>query len=71
MVAEVIDAPWVGVPVWIQWHNMALNMPRTHLPDHNLHRAEPDGVRTQGAFEHPSDPLGNWRHFIVLPFVTH
>ena len=71
MVAEVIDAPWAGIPVRIRWYNRALTLPRTHLPDRDLHRAEPDGVRPQGVARHPGDPLGNWRHFIVLPFATY
>ena len=45
MVVEVIDAPWAGVPVRIRWHNTVLDMPRTRLPDRDLHRAEPLGVR--------------------------
>ena len=33
LLAEVFDAPWAGVPVRIRWHNTALDMLRTHLPD--------------------------------------
>ena len=36
-----------------------LYMPRTHLPDRDLHRAEPLGVCSQGAFECAGDPLGD------------
>ena len=36
MVMEVIDAPWAGVPVRIRWHNTAMDMPRTHLPDGDI-----------------------------------
>ena len=36
-----------------------MDMPRTHLPDRDLHRAEQLGVRTQGASGRPSDPLGD------------
>ena len=36
MVVEVIDAPWAGVPVRIRWHNTAMDMPRTHLPDGDI-----------------------------------
>ncbi len=36
-----------------------LDMPRTHLPDRDLHREEPLGVRTPGAFGDPGDPLGD------------
>ena len=36
MVAEVIDAPWAGIPVRIRWYNRALTLPRTHLPDRDL-----------------------------------
>ena len=67
----MVDVLRAGVPVRIRWYSTALALVQAHLPDRDLHRAKPDGVRTQGAFEHPSDPLGNWRHFIVLPFVTH
>ena len=59
VVVEVIDAPWAGVPARIRWHNTALDMPRTHLPDRDLHRAEPLGVCAQGAFECAGDPLGD------------
>ena len=34
-----------------------MDMPRTHLPDRNLYRAEPLGVRTPGAFGYAGDPL--------------
>ena len=40
MVVEVIDAPWSRVPVRIRWHNTALDMPRTRLPDRDLHRVQ-------------------------------
>ena len=33
VVVEVIDAPWAGVPARFRWHNAALDMPRTRLPD--------------------------------------
>ena len=59
VVVEVIDTPWAGIPAWIRRLNTALDMPRTHLPDRDLHQAEPDGVRPQGMFGHPGDPLGN------------
>ncbi len=36
MVVEVIDAPWAGVPVRIRWHNTALDMPLTRLPDDDV-----------------------------------
>ena len=36
-----------------------LDMPRTHLPDRDFHRAEPLGVRPQGAFGCSGDPLGD------------
>ena len=36
VVVEVIDAPRGGVPVRIRWHNTALDMPRTHLPDGDI-----------------------------------
>ena len=36
VVVEVIDAPWAGVPVRIRWHNTALDVPRTHLPDGDI-----------------------------------
>ena len=36
MVVEVIDAPWAGVPVRFRWHNTALDMPLTHLPDDDV-----------------------------------
>ena len=55
-VVEVIDAPWAGIPAQTPWHNTALDMPRTHLPDRDLHRAEPVGVCPQGAFRRPGDP---------------
>lgn len=56
---DVIDAPWAGVPARIRCHNTALDMPRTHLSDRDLHRAEPVGVRSQGTFGRPGDPLGD------------
>ena len=34
-------------------------MPRTYLPDRDLHRAEPLGVCSQGTFECAGDPLGD------------
>ena len=37
MVVEVIDASWAGVSVRVGWHNTALDMPRTHLPDRDFH----------------------------------
>ena len=40
MVVEVIDAPWSRIPVRIRWHNTALDMPRTRLPDRDLHRVQ-------------------------------
>ena len=55
-VVEVIDAPWAGIPAQTPWHNTVLDMPRTHLPDRDLHRAEPVGVCPQGAFRRPGDP---------------
>jgi len=36
VVVEVIDAPWAGVPVRIRWHNTALDMPLTRLPDDDV-----------------------------------
>lgn len=36
MVMEVIDAPWAGVPARIRWHNTAMDMPRTRLPDGDI-----------------------------------
>jgi len=60
MVVEVIDAPGAGTPVRIRWHNTVLDMPRAHLPDRDLHRAEPLGVRPQGVARHPGDPLSDW-----------
>ena len=40
MVVEVIDAPWSRVPMRIRWNNTALDMPRTRLPDRDLHRVQ-------------------------------
>ena len=60
VVVEVIDAPWAGVPTRIRWHNTTLDMPRTRLPDRDLYRAEPLGVRNPGAFGRPGDPEGDW-----------
>ena len=59
MVVEVIDAPWAGVPVRIRWHKRSLDVPRTHLPDLDLHRAEPLGVCSPGASGCAGDPLGD------------
>ena len=36
VVVEVIDAPWSGVPMRIQWHTTALDVPRNHLPDSDI-----------------------------------
>ena len=55
-VVEAIDGPWAGIPAQIPWHNTVLDMPRTHLPDRDLHRAEPIAVCPQGAFRRPDDP---------------
>ena len=60
VVVEVIDAPWAGVPVRIRWRNTALDMPRNHLPDRDLHRAEPLVVCSPGASGDAGDPLGDW-----------
>ena len=59
MVVEVIDAPWAGVPVRIRWRNTALDVPRNHLPDRDLHRAEPLVVCSPGASGDAGDPLGD------------
>ena len=40
MVVEVIDAPWSRAPMRIRCHNTALDMPRTRLPDRDLHRVQ-------------------------------
>ena len=42
-----------------RWQNTALDVPRTHLPDRDLHRAEPLGVRAPGACGCAGDPLGD------------
>ena len=39
---------------------MVVDMPRAHLPDHDLHRAEPLGVCSPDATGCPGDPLGDW-----------
>ena len=36
-----------------------MDMPRTHLPDRDLHRAEPLGVCSSGTFGCAGDPLGD------------
>ena len=59
MVVEVIDAPWAGVPARIRWHNTALDMPRTRLPDGDIPGAQREGVRPPGASGDPGDPLGD------------
>ena len=60
MVVEVIDAPGAGTPVRIRWHNTVLDMQRAHLPDRDLHRAEPLGMCSPDATGCPGDPLGDW-----------
>ena len=55
----VIDAPRGGVAAMFRWQNTALDVPRTHLPDRDLHRAEPLGVCAAGAFGCSGDPLGD------------
>ena len=35
-VVVVIDAPWAEVPVRFRWHNTALDVSRTHLPDGDI-----------------------------------
>ena len=55
----MIDAPRGGVAAMFRWQNTALDVPRTHLPDRDLHRAEPLGVRAPGACGCAGDPLGD------------
>ena len=59
VVVEVIDAPWAGVPARFRWHNTALDMPQTHLPDGDIPGAQREGVRTPGASGDAGDPLGD------------
>ena len=51
--------PWARVPARIRWHNTALDMPRTHLPDGDIPGAQREGVRTPGASGCAGDPLGD------------
>ena len=59
----MIDAPWAGVPVRIRWHNTALDVPRTHLPDDDIPGAQRKGVCSPGASgdagDLRGDPLGD------------
>ena len=63
VVVEVIDAPWAGVPARIRWHNTALDVPRTHLPDDDIPGVQREGVCSPGASgdagDLRSDPLGD------------
>ena len=51
--------PRPGVPARFRWHNTALDMPRTHLPDGDIPGTRRAGVRTPGASGRPGDPLGD------------
>ena len=60
MVVEVIDAPWAGVPVRIRWHNTALDMPRTRLPDRDLYRVQHTRCAPPGRVWPPRRSGGDW-----------
>ena len=48
VVVEVIDAPWAGIPARFRWHNTAMDMPRTRLPDGDIPGAQREGVCSPG-----------------------
>ena len=55
----VIDVSWAGVPVRIRWYKRRWICREQYLPDRDLHRAEPLGVCSPGAFGSAGDPLGD------------
>ena len=59
VVVEVIDAPWAGIPTRFRWHNTAMDVPRTRLPDGDIPGAQREGVCSPGAFGCAGDPLGD------------
>ena len=59
MVVEVIDAPLGRGPCADPVAQATLDMPRTHLPDGDIPRAQREGVRSPASSGCAGDPLGD------------